>query len=149
MRYTLLLASAIIIALICACKKDNSLTPTISNVHVSDCHTNTDKLATKDMNTDSIVVSWPNDNEPMQVAHYNMVLDCGKPDINTTVEVNGDIVTVVEHVGEQGLTDCICLYDNTFQIDNLPPRPFTLVIKIESLICGTPGLATLYEQAFE
>lgn len=149
MRHTLLLASAIIVTLLCACKKDNSYTPTISNVIVSDCHTNTDKLATKDMNTDSIVVSWPNDKEPMQVAHYNMVLDCGGADINTTVEVNGDIVTVVEHVGEQGLTNCICLYDNSFQINNLPPRPFTLVIKIESLICGTPGLATLYEQTFE
>lgn len=148
MKNTLLLASAIIVIMFGACRKDNSSTPTISNVKVSDCHTNTDKLAAKSMNTDSIVVSCAGDNTPMQVAHYNMMLDCGKPEINTTIEVNGNIVTVVEHVGEQGITNCIYLYDNSFQINSLPSRPFTLVIKIESLICGTPEYATLYEQLF-
>lgn len=85
MKNTLLLASAIIVIMFGACRKDNSSTPTISNVKVSDCHTNTDKLAAKSMNTDSIVVSWAGDNTPMQVAHYNMMLDCGKPEINTTI----------------------------------------------------------------
>ena len=77
------------------------------------------------------------------------MLDCGEPQITTTVETDGNIVTVVEHVGEQGLTNCICLYDNSFQINNLPARPFTLILKIESLICGNPESATVYERTFE
>ncbi|MBO4306945.1 MAG: hypothetical protein J5848_01370 [Bacteroidales bacterium] len=150
MKYIRILAAAtIIIALLWACEKDNTGTPSISNTSVSDCHTNTDKLAVKDMSTDSIVVSWTGDNNPMQIVHYNMVLDCGEPNIITTVETNGNTVTVIEHVGEQGLTNCICLYDNSFHINNLPSRPFTLVIKVESLICGNPVLATVYEKFFE
>ena len=150
MKQTQILAAAtIIFALLWACEKSNTEPPFISNVSVSGCHTSTDKLAAKDMSTDSIVVSWPADNEPMQVAHYNMTLDCGEPNITTTVEVDGNTMTVVEHVGEQGLTNCICLYDNSFQINSLPSRPFTLVIKVESLICGIPALATVYEKTFE
>lgn len=150
MKQTRILAAAtIIIALLWACEMDYQANPFISNINTSDCHTNTDKLAAKAMNTDSIVVSWPGDGNPMQVAHYNMMLDCGEPHITTTVERNGNMVTVVEHVGEQGLTNCICLYDNSFQINNLPARPFTLILKIESLICGNPESATVYEQTFE
>lgn len=150
MKQTRILAAAtIIIALLWACEMDYQANPFISNINTSDCHTSTDKLAAKEMNTDSIVVSWPGGDNPMQVTHYNMVLDCGEPHINTTVETNGNIVTVVEHVGEQGLTNCICLYDNSFQINNLPARPFTLVLKVESLICGSPELSTVYEKTFE
>ena len=100
------------------------------------------------MSTDSIVVLWPGIGNPMLVTHYNMGLDCGEPNITTSVETNGNTVTVVEHVGEQGLTDCICLYDNSFQINNLPPQPFTLIIKVESIFCGTPELTTVYEHTF-
>ena len=150
MKQTRILAAAtLIIALLWACEKNNTVNTSISNASVSDCHTSTDKLAAKDMNTDSIVVSWPGGDNPMQVTHYNMMLDCGEPHITTTVETNGNIVTVVEHVGEQGLTNCICLYDNSFEINNLPARPFTLILKIESLICGNPESATVYERTFE
>ena len=149
MRKTQILAAAtIIFALLWACEKSNTEPPFISNVSVSGCHTSTDKLAAKNMSTDSIVVSWPADNEPMQVAHYNMTLDCGEPNITTTVETNDNTVTVVEHVGEQGLTNCICLYDNSFQINNLPPHPFTLIIKVESIFCGTPEQTTIYKHTF-
>ena len=144
----LLVAATIIFALLWACEKSNTEPPFISNVSVSGCHTSTDKLAAKDMSTDSIVVLWPGIGNPMQVTHHNMGLDCGEPHITTTVETNGNTVTVVEHVGEQGLTDCICLYDNSFQINNLPPQPFTLIIKVESIFCGTPELTTVYEHTF-
>lgn len=149
MKKTVIMAAAtIIIALLWACEKNESETPFVSDINTSGCHTSTDKLAVKDMSTDSIVVFWPGTGNPMQVTHYNMVLDCGEPHITTTVETNGNTVTVVEHVGEQGLTDCICLYDNSFQINNLPPQPFTLIIKVESIFCGTPELTTIYEHTF-
>ena len=149
MRKTRIMAAAtIIIALLWACEKNESGAPFISDINTSDCHTSTDKLAAKDMSSDSIVVLWPGIGNPMQVTHYNMGLDCGEPNITTSVETNGNTVTVVEHVGEQGLTDCICLYDNSFQINNLPPQPFTLIIKVESIFCGTLELTTVYEHTF-
>ncbi len=144
----LLAAATIIIAMLWACEKDEPRTPFISNINTSDCHTDTDRLAAKDMSTDSIVVSWPGDGHPMQVAHYNIVLDCGEQHITTTVETSGNVVTVTEHVGEQGLTNCICLYNNSFQINDLPSRPFTLVVKVESLFCGSPESTIVYEHTF-
>lgn len=137
-----LLASVAIITVMWACTKEKQ-TPEIVNAVVSDCHTYTDVLAAKEITSDSVVVSWVG-NDKLQVTHYNMVLDCGGANIVTTVEISGDVVTVVEHVGEQGITDCFCLYDNSFLIDNLPRQCFTLVIKVESLINGHPEQSTVY-----
>ena len=84
---------------------------------------------------------------------YNINLDCGSGEhIGTTVEMEGNVVTVTEHVGEQGLTDCFCFYDNTVTITNLPPSPFTLVIQVESLFMGITGnipeTTIVYQQQF-
>ena len=143
-----LLAIAVILTAIGACKEEKG-SLVITNQYVAGCHTNTDKLAAKDMNTDSVVVTWIDESGPLQVTHYNMMLDCGGANITTTVEQSDNVVTVVEHVGEQGITNCICLYDNSFQIENLPPRPFTLVIKMESLYCGSASQSTVYQETFE
>ena len=124
--------------------------PQLTNVATSDCHTFTDALATKDMNTDSVVVSSIPYNYTMSVTHYNMPLDCGSGErIVTTIERVGDTITVIENVGEQGRTNCVCLYDNSFQIQYLPPRPFTLVIKIVSDYFGTTEQTTIYQHTFE
>ena len=64
-------------------------------------------------------------------------------------EGTGDTITVTENVGEQGRVNCVCLYDNSFQIQYLPPRPFTLVIKIVSSCFGTTGQSTIYQHTFE
>lgn len=141
-----LLAAVAIITLMWSCTKEKQ-TPEIVNAVTSDCHTSTDVLAAKEINTDSVVVSWVG-NDQLQVRHYNMMLDCGGANIVTTVEISEDVVTVVEHVGEQGITDCICLYDNSFLIDNLPKHHFTLVIKVESLISGHPEQNTVYVHDF-
>ena len=141
-----LLAAVAIITVTWACTKEKQ-TPEIVNAVVSGCHTSTDVLAAKEINTDSVVVSWVG-NDQLQVTHYNMVLDCGGANIVTTVEISEDVVTVVEHVGEQGITNCICLYDNSFLIDNLPRQCFTLVIKVESLISGHPEQSTVYVHDF-
>lgn len=59
------------------------------------------------------------------------------------------MLKVTEHVGEQGLTDCFCFYNNTFQITSLPQRPFTLVVQVESLIWGNvPETTIVYQQQF-
>ncbi len=142
-------SAAMLVVLFGGCKKTVDEMPVVTNVSVSDCHTATDQLAVKEFTTDSVVVSWPDDNEPMSVTHYNMVLDCGEPHITTRVERAGQVVTVVEEEGEQGLTDCICLYDNSFELSSLPSRPFTLVVKVESSYCGHLEARTVYEHLFE
>ena len=147
MKKTRLLATAtIIVAMLWACEKDSTTSPSISNIRTSDCHTNTDLLAAKDMTTDSIAYSWVSDGNSLQVTHYNMMLDCGEQNITTTVKAEGNVVTVVEHVGEQGLTNCICLYDNSFTINNLPQGEFTLRINVESIYAGTPHQTTVFEE---
>ena len=124
--------------------------PVLTSVTTSGCHTYTDALAAKDINTDSVVVAFSPDEGQMSVTHYNMPLDCGSGErITTTITTTGDTVTVVEHVGEQGRTNCVCLYDNSFQIQYLPHTPFTLSIKIESMWLGNTELTTVYEQTFE
>lgn len=120
--------------------------PRLTDVVTSDCHSFTDIIAAKDMNTDSVVVTYIPYNYSMSVIHYNMPLDCGSGEhIVTSIERRGDTITVTEDVGEQGRTNCVCLYDNSFQIIDLPLRPFTLIVKVVS---GT-GQTTVYQQTFE
>lgn len=124
--------------------------PQLTDVVTSDCHTLTDILAAKDMNTDSVVVSFSLDNAAMSVTHYNMLLDCGSGEhIVTTIERVGDTITVTEDVGKQGLANCVCLYDNSFQIVALPPRPFTLVVKIAADYYATTEQTIVYQHTFE
>ena len=124
--------------------------PVLWAVSTSDCHTFTDALATKDMNTDSVVVTFSHEGSVASVTHYNMVLDCGSGEhIVTTIERVGDTITVIENVGEQGRANCVCLYDNSFQIRHLPLRPFTLVIKVVSDCFGTTEQTIVYQQTFE
>ena len=124
--------------------------PVLTSVTTSGCHTYTDALAAKDINTDSVVVAFSPDEGQMSVTHYNMPLDCGSGErIATTIERVGDTITVTENVGEQGRVNCVCLYDNSFQIMYLPPRPFTLVVKIESVYYGTTEQTIVYQQTFE
>ena len=128
--FTLAVAVGVVAAAFWGCDKQNVAIPGISNVSVSDCHFPDPDRLSKSSDEDSIAVSWvigiPNS---MIITHYNMDLDCGSDNrIVTTVEMAGDVVTVTEHVGEQGMTDCFCFYDNTFQIvhgtDSDPVKEF-------------------------
>lgn len=148
--FTLAVTAGVVAAAFWGCEKQNAIHPEISNVSVSDCHFPDPEKFSKSSDVDSIVVSWPSEGGPMTVTHYNMNLDCGSGEhIVTTVEMAGDVVTVTEHVGEQGLTNCFCFYDNTVTITHLPQRPFTLVVQVESLFMGNvPETTVVYQQQF-
>ena len=153
--YLSLAAAALLLAAaLTGCGRGNEDTypyaPELYNAATTGCHTYTDVLATKDMNTDSVVVEWRQGEGTMGVTHYNMALDCGSGDsITNTITRMGDTVTVVEHVGRQGLTNCVCLYDNSYYIRNLPQTPFTLVVKVESEWFGNSEQTIVYQQTFE
>lgn len=119
----------------------------LANITTSDCMMKTDALAAKDMNTDSIEVTLSEG--ILVVTHHNMLLDCGTGEnIVTTMEMVGDTVTVTENVGEQGLVDCLCLYNNSFQIVNPPSGRFTLVIKEMGSYLGQSQQRIVYQHTF-
>ena len=119
----------------------------LANINTSDCIMHTDMLAAKDLALDSISVTLTNGS--LSVTHYNMMLDCsGGNNIVTSMEMLGDTITVIENVGEQGLTDCLCLYNNSFQIVDPPSGLFTLVIKEVYSYLGNTNQRIVYQHQF-
>ena len=146
----LLLLSALLLTVVGCSKKEmvGSYADTrIANITTSDCLMKTDALAAKDMNTDSIAVSIAGNT--LSVTHYNMMLDCGTgKNIVTTMEIVDDTIMVTEDVGVQGQVDCLCLYNNSFQIVDLPTGGFTLVIKEVASYLGQTEQRIVYQHHF-
>ena len=146
----LLLLSALLLTVV-GCSKKEMLGPyndtRLANITTSDCLMNTDALAAKDMNTDSIAVTIASGT--LSVTHYNMMLDCGSgKNIVTSMEVVGDTIMVTENVGDQGQVDCLCLYNNSFQIVNPPAGRFILVIKEVCSYLGQAEQRIVYQHQF-
>ena len=146
----LLLLSALLLTVVGCSKKEMEgpyADTRLANITTSDCLMNTDALAAKDMNTDSIAVTIAGNT--LSVTHYNMMLDCGSGEnIVTSMEVVGDTIMVTENVGEQGRVDCLCLYNNSFQIFDPPAGRFILVIKEVCSYLGQPQQRIVYQQLF-
>ncbi len=151
MRHIKLLLLSVLLLTVLGCSKSDMERPYadtyLANITTSDCLMNTDALAAKDMNTDSIEVSLRDGT--LSVTHYNMMLDCGSGEnIVTTMEIMGDTIMVTENVGEQGRVDCLCLYNNSFQIVNPPAGRFTLVIKEVCSYLGQAQQRIVYQHLF-
>ena len=144
----LLLSALLLTAAGCSKSMDMNLAdPNITNATTSDCLMHTDLLAAKDMAHDSIAVTLANGT--LSVTHYNMMLDCGSGEnIVTTLETVGDTIMVTEDVGEQGQVDCLCLYNNSFQIVDLPTGTYTLVIKEVCRYLGNIDQRIVYQHTF-
>ena len=146
----LLLLSALLLTVVGCSKKEMGepyADTRLANITTSDCLMNTDALAAKDMNTDSIAVTIASGT--LSVTHYNMMLDCGSGEnIVTSMEVVGDTIMVTENVGEQGRVDCLCLYNNSFQIIDPPAGRFLLVIKEVCSYLGQAQQRIVYQHLF-
>ena len=146
----LLLLSALLLTAVGCSKKEMEgpyADTRLANITTSDCLMNTDALAAKDMNTDSIAVTIASGT--LSVTHYNMMLDCGSgKNIVTSMEVVGDTIMVTENVGDQGQVDCLCLYNNSFQIVNPPAGRFILVIKEVCSYLGQAQQRIVYQHTF-
>ena len=146
----LLLLSALLLTTV-SCSKPEMERPFadthLANINISDCIMHTDMLAAKDMSLDSISVTLSDGS--LSVTHHNMLLDCGTGEnIITTMEIVNDTITVTENVGEQGMTDCLCLYNNSFQIVDPPSGFFTLVIKEVYSYLGNANQRIVYQHTF-
>ena len=149
MRHIILLFLSALLLMATGCSKyDSGPAETyLANVITSDCIMHTDMLAAKDMALDSIAVTLIDGT--LSVTHYNMMLDCGSGENNaTTLEMVGDTIMVTEDVGEQGQVDCLCLYNNSFQIINPPSGLFTLVIKEVCNYLGQTQQRIVYQHQF-
>ena len=148
--FNALLLSALLLTVVGCSKQDNErpfADTHLANITTSDCIMHTDMLAAKDMALDSISVTFTDGS--LSVTHHNMLLDCGMGEnIATTMEVMGDTVMVTENVGEQGMTDCLCLYNNSFQIVDPPSGLFTLVIKEVYSYLGNANQRIVYQHQF-
>ena len=146
----LLLLSALLLTAVGCSKKEMGgpyADTRLANITTSDCLMNTDALAAKDMNTDSIAVTIASGT--LSVTHYNMMLDCGSgKNIVTSMEVVGDTIMVTENVGDQGQVDCLCLYNNSFQIIDPPAGRFILVIKEVCSYLGQAQQRIVYQHQF-
>ncbi|MBO4600467.1 MAG: hypothetical protein J5641_06980 [Bacteroidales bacterium] len=145
-----LLPLLVLLLVMAGCSKevyDNPYDTHLANISTSDCLMHTDLLAAKDMALDSITVAYADGT--LSVTHHNMMLDCGSGEgIATTMQMVGDTIMVTEDVGEQGRVDCLCLYNNSFYIVDLPQSPFTLVIKEVAYFCGNAELRIVYQHTF-
>lgn len=110
--------------LLWACSKEDYLDGLwLSNEGHSDCLMSTDAeyLATKEIQTDSIVVAY--DGYSLHLEHHNMILDCNKyPEFQNYVLTIADTLVLVEYVGNQGQSNCFCLYDNWFDVNGVLPE---------------------------
>ena len=122
--------------------------PWLSNEGHSGCKTSTDAeyLATKEWQTDSVVVTF--DGSTIHIEHHNMVLDCNKhPMFNNYLTTEGDTLVVHEDVGEQGNTDCFCLYDNWMDVEGSPRHRYLRIVKEYSYL-GNNDSVTVFESMF-
>lgn len=136
------------ILLLWSCSMDMQGDVWLSNEGHSGCKMSTDAeyLATKEWQTDSVVVTF--DGSTIHIEHHNMVLDCNKhPMFNNYLTTEGDTLVVHEDVGEQGNTDCFCLYDNWMDVEGSPKYRY-LRIMLEYSYSGNNGSATVFESMF-
>ena len=117
-----------------------------ANIITHSASTDAEYLATKEWQTDSVVVTF--DGSTIHIEHHNMVLDCNKnPMFNNYLTTEGDTLVVHEDVGEQGNTNCFCLYDNWMDVEG-SPRYRYLRIVLEYSYSGNNESATVFESMF-
>jgi len=61
----------------------------------------------------------------LSLTHINASLNCC-PIPNLTVAIEGDTIMITE--SDEGLCDCICLFDIEYQVENLPPGQYRIVV---------------------
>lgn len=136
------------VLLLWSCSEFDKSSIWLSNEGHSGCKMSTDAeyLATKEVQTDSVVVVF--DGSTIHIEHHNMTLDCNdNPMFNNYLTTEGDTLVVHEDVGEQGLSDCFCLYDNWMDVEDYWGYRY-LRITLDYSYFGDKRSATVFESEF-
>ncbi len=116
-----------------SCKDDNDLddkSVKISNVYNSGCMGSAyspDQNSKDGESEDSFNVY--NDGKTVFISHNNRVVFCGYDSISVSINVANDTIWVKE-IEMGGVTNCMCLANTSYQINNLPSGEYTLLIKL-------------------
>lgn len=116
-----------------SCKDDNDLddkSVKISNVYNSGCMGSAyspDQNSKDGESEDSFNVY--NDGKTVFISHNNRVVFCGYDSINVSINVANDTIWVKE-IEMGGVTNCMCLANTSYQINNLPSGQYTLLIRL-------------------
>ena len=116
-----------------SCKDDNDLddkSVKISNVYNSGCMGSAyspDQNSKDGESEDSFNVY--NDGKTVFISHNNRVVFCGYDSISVSINVANDTIWVKE-IEMGGVTNCMCLANTSYQINNLPSGEYTLLIRL-------------------
>ena len=116
-----------------SCKDDNDLddkSVKISNVYNSGCMGSAyspDQNSKDGESEESFNVY--NDGKTVFISHNNRVVFCGYDSISVSINVANDTIWVKE-IEMGGVTNCMCLANTSYQINNLPSGQYTLLIRL-------------------
>ena len=116
-----------------SCKDDNDLddkSVKVSNVYNSGCMGSAyspDQNSKDGESEDSFNVY--NDGKTVFISHNNRVVFCGYDSISVSINVANDTIWVKE-IEMGGVTNCMCLANTSYQINNLPSGQYTLLIRL-------------------
>jgi len=116
-----------------SCKDDNDLddkSVKISNVYNSGCMGSAYSLDqnSKDGESEESFNVY-NDGKTVFISHNNRVVFCGYDSISVSINVANDTIWVKE-IEMGGVTNCMCLANTSYQINNLPSGEYTLLIRL-------------------
>ena len=116
-----------------SCKDDNDLddkSVKISNVYNSGCMGSAYSPAqnSKDGESEESFNVY-NDGKTVFISHNNRVVFCGYDSISVSINVANDTIWVKE-IEMGGVTNCMCLANTSYQINNLPSGQYTLLIRL-------------------
>jgi hypothetical protein len=116
-----------------SCKDDNDLddkSVKISNVYNSGCMGSAYSPAqnSKDGESEESFNVY-NDGKTVFISHNNRVVFCGYDSISVSINVANDTIWVKE-IEMGGVTNCMCLANTSYQINNLPSGEYTLLIRL-------------------
>ena len=116
-----------------SCKDDNDAdnkSVKVSNVYNSGCMGSAYSPAqnSKDGESEESFNVY-NNGKTVFISHNNRVVFCGYDSISVSINVANDTIWVKE-IEMGGVTNCMCLANTSYQINNLPSGQYTLLIRL-------------------
>ncbi|MBD3178891.1 MAG: hypothetical protein GF417_04430 [Candidatus Latescibacteria bacterium] len=76
---------------------------------------------------DCIEYSYDPDEQRLELIHINAGFNCCPGDISAHITISNDTITIAERESGQACK-CLCLFDLSYQIENLPPSVYTIKV---------------------
>lgn len=76
-------------------------------------------------NEDCIEYSY--NGQTLTLKHINSAFNCCPGKITADIDINGNMISISEHEREAGCL-CLCLFDLDYEIKNLQPGKYTIII---------------------